>query len=231
MADTGSYFTPELFDFLRELDINNNRDWFLPNKGRYEQVVRDSVLAFVADVAPGLRRISAHLVADPKPVGGSMFRIYRDTRLSRDKRPYKTAVKIAFKHSEVPRGQTDPGNFLELRPGGGWAAGGVYMAEPAGLNRIRDAIIADPAGWQSIKERPGFEPMFGAPKGAYKRVPAPYPADHEFADDLRRRDFVWFRHFSETEVCASGFMDRYLDTCELASPFNGFLARALGLEW
>ena len=231
MTGATGHFTPGLFEFLREVEANNNREWFMPNKARYEHDVRDPVLGFIADLAPGLRGISRHLVADPKPVGGSMFRIYRDTRLSRDKRPYKSVVKMAFKHAGVPRGAADPGFFLELKPGGGWAAGGVYMADAAALTRIRDAIANDPGGWQAVRDRPEFLPMFGPPASALKNVPARYPADHPLADDLRRRDYVWHLHFPEADVCSPGFLDRYLAAGAVASPFNRFLARALALEW
>ena len=87
-----SHFTPELFRFLRQLKRNNNREWFAGNKQRYIDVVRDPLLQFIEDFAPRLHTITPHLVADPRPVGGSMFRIYRDVRFSKDKSPYKTAA-------------------------------------------------------------------------------------------------------------------------------------------
>jgi uncharacterized protein (TIGR02453 family) len=89
---TTPYFTPDLFRFLRELKAHNNRDWFQANKERYERSLRDPFLQLVSDLGPRLKAISAQFVADPKPVGGSMMRIYRDTRFSKDKTPYKTAV-------------------------------------------------------------------------------------------------------------------------------------------
>ena len=76
------YFRPSLFAFLRELQVNNNRQWFLENKGRYQSAVRDPMLEFIADFGPRLRTISRQYVADPRPIGGSMFRIYRDVRFS-----------------------------------------------------------------------------------------------------------------------------------------------------
>lgn len=87
-------FTRAAFTFLRELRDRNDREWFAANKERYEKVVRDPALKFIAAFAPKLAKISPHLVADPRPVGGSMFRIYRDTRFSRDKSPYKTSASL-----------------------------------------------------------------------------------------------------------------------------------------
>jgi len=82
MATKQAYFGPGLFDFLRQLRRNNNRDWFQANKARYERDVRGPALRFIEDVGPRLRQISRHLVADPRPVGGSLFRIHRDIRFS-----------------------------------------------------------------------------------------------------------------------------------------------------
>ena len=85
-----SYFGSELFQFLRELEKNNNKDWFLANQQRYETTVREPPRHFVGDFGPRLHKISSYYVADPRPVGGSVIRINRDTRFSADKSPYKT---------------------------------------------------------------------------------------------------------------------------------------------
>ena len=84
-----AYFNAALFQFLIDLRFNNNREWFQANKQRYEADVRDPMLRFIADVGPHLRAVSKRFVADPRPRGGSLFRIYRDVRFSKDKRPYK----------------------------------------------------------------------------------------------------------------------------------------------
>src|SRR5438105_12571000 len=89
-----AYFSPGMFRSLEKLKRNNNRDWFAAHKGEYEEHVRNPMIRFVSDFGPRLRKISSHLVADPRPVGGSMFRIYRDTRFSRDKSPYKTHIGV-----------------------------------------------------------------------------------------------------------------------------------------
>jgi uncharacterized protein (TIGR02453 family) len=225
------HFTPALFAFLRELAANNNRTWFLANRGRYEAEVRDPTLGFIGDVGPHLLEISPHLVADPKPVGGSMFRINRDTRFSRDKSPYRTAVGISFRHDQVGRGQPDPGFYLRLAPGGAVAAGGLYHADTATLKRVRDAIVTDPAGWRRATTGGRFAPMFGPAAESLRRLPHGYDPQHPFAEDLRRKDYVWHVSFTEQEACAPDLLDRYLEACRAASPFSRFLSGALGLEW
>src|SRR5437879_2048244 len=95
---SGSYFSPEFFKFLRGLSRNNNRVWFRKNKQRYERYVLAPSLRFTKDAGAELRAVSPYLVADPRPFGGSLFRIYRDIRFSKDKSPYKTNVAMEFWH-------------------------------------------------------------------------------------------------------------------------------------
>ena len=89
--------TPGTFGLLRELALHNDRPWFEGNKDRYLREVRDPLLRFVAAFAPRLARSSSHMVADPRPVGGSLFRIYRE-HFSKDKTPYKTHAGMSFRH-------------------------------------------------------------------------------------------------------------------------------------
>src|SRR4030095_12093923 len=92
------YFTPAIFKFLTDLKKHNDRDWFKANKPRYEECLLQPALSFISDFGPHLHKVSKHFVADPRPVGGSLFRIYRDTRFAKDKSPYKTHVGIHFRH-------------------------------------------------------------------------------------------------------------------------------------
>src|SRR3989304_1516881 len=103
-----AHFTPGLFQFLKDLKSHNNRDWFEKNRPRYEADVKGPLLRFIAHLDAQLRRISPHVTADPRPVGGSMFRIHRDIRFSRDKSPYKTNVGAHFHHLRAGRGAPTP---------------------------------------------------------------------------------------------------------------------------
>ena len=95
---TQTHFTPELFQFLLELRTNNNREWFQDNKGRYELHVKEPILQFIQDFEPSLHSVSTRFIADARANGGSMFRIYRDVRFSKDKSPYKTQAAVQFRH-------------------------------------------------------------------------------------------------------------------------------------
>ena len=111
------YFTREAFGFLVDLSHNNNKEWFLENKGRFEKHLRDPFLALIGDLVTPVRGISKHLVVDARAHGGSMMRIHRDTRFSKDKSPYKTNVAAQFEHAKGGDGAA-PGLYLHLAPGG-----------------------------------------------------------------------------------------------------------------
>src|SRR5919108_5303570 len=142
------YFTPAFFDFFRELKRHNNRPWFEKNKARYEREVRDRLVAFVLAAGPRIRKISPRFRADPRPVGGSIFRIYRDIRFSKDKTPYKTAGALHFPHEQ--RSGSAPTFYLHLEPGSVYSGVGIWHPEAAALGRIRDAIVAQPQRWKSM---------------------------------------------------------------------------------
>jgi uncharacterized protein (TIGR02453 family) len=225
-----SYFTPALFDFLRQLKKNNNRDWFQKNKTRYESDVRDPALRFVSAAGPGLKKISPHLVADARPVGGSLFRINRDIRFSADKSPYKANVGMSFGHDQG-REATAPGFYLHLEPGESFAGGGIHMADNSTLNKVRDAIVADSAGWKRTVGAPQFASMFTNMGETLKRAPQGYDPNHPLVDDLKRKGYTWHARYSEAEVCRPDFLNRYLEACRTAAPFTRFLARALAADW
>ena len=131
-------FSPELFAFLADLRANNDREWFAANKQRYEQALLEPALDFVVDFAPRLEKLSPHFLADPRPSGGSLFRIYRDTRFAKDKTPYKTNAGIHFRHERAKEAAA-PGFYLHLAPGEVFAGGGMWHPDTATATRIREA--------------------------------------------------------------------------------------------
>jgi uncharacterized protein (TIGR02453 family) len=225
-----AYFTPALFAFLTELRVNNRRDWFTQNRARYESDVRDPALRFIADVGPRLSEISEHIVADPRPVGGSLFRIHRDVRFSADKSPYKTAVGMSFGHDRGREGPA-PGYYLHLEPGESFGGGGVHMPDGPTLKRLRDAIVDDSAAWSGIVDDPAFAPMYVSMGETLRRAPQGYDPAHPRIEDLKRKGHTWHVRFSEAEVCSPALMDRFVDACRTAGPFTRFLAEALGAAW
>lgn len=220
-----TYFTPEMFHFLKQLKRNNRRDWFLRNKPRYETLVREPCLRFIADCAQPLYEISAYLVADPRPQGGSLLRIYRDIRFSHDKRPYKTNVGMHFSHSGARKDIHVPGYYLHLEPDGCFAAAGSWHPDTRSLLRVRQAIVRQPDTW--AKARRGLE-LEG---DALSRPPRGFDPNHPFIEDLKFKDFIVSLEFSQAEVCRPRFLAEFLKACRRMSPLVEFLARAQGLKY
>jgi uncharacterized protein (TIGR02453 family) len=223
-------FSPALFAFLRELREHNDRDWFKANKDRYEEAVLEPALRFVSDFAPRLERISRHMVANPRPVGGSVFRIYRDTRFSRDKTPYKTHAAIHFRHEEA-RSAHSPVYYLHLEPGNVFAATGVWRPERESLAAIRAGIAADPRGWRRVTRGKGFAEGFQLRGDSLKRPPAGFDADHPLIEDLKRKDFVAVAALDERSATSRGFLDEFTATSRASAPYLRFLCKTLGLPF
>ena len=220
-----AYFGPGLFHFLRDLELNNDRGWFQVNKDRYEAQVKDPMLRFIAAFGEHLHAISPHIVADPRPVGGSMFRIYRDTRFSQDKRPYKTNVGAHFRHS-VGKDAHAPGFYVHLEPGGCMAGGGLWHPDPAALQQIRDRIAGHPDAWQAV-----LATGIVVEGESLKRAPSGYDAQHPFVDDLKRKDFYAMTHLSEAQICHPRFLEQFAEICRATVPLMAFLTDAVGLPW
>src|SRR6185369_8279265 len=169
-----SYFTPALFKFLRDLQKNNNRPWFLTHKEQYEKVVRNPLLDFIGEVGPHLRKISPNIVADNSPTGGSLFRIYRDVRFSKDKSPYKTHASA---HFPLSRGKDvhSPGFYLHLSPAEVFTGGGIWHPEAPVLGQIRDYLIHHPKQWKTILSDKTFKKHCTLEGDKLQRPPKGYP--------------------------------------------------------
>ncbi len=225
------HFSPEFFRFLRQLHENNNRPWFEKNKERYLDSVRDPMLAFIADFAPKLARISKHLVADPRPSGGSLFRIYRDTRFAKDKTPYKTHAAARFGH-EQGKDVHSPGFYLSLGLDGVHLGSGIWRPDGPGLQGIRERIVADPARWKRIRDGKPFKSGGLVLEGeSLKRPPKGFDPEHPLIDDLKRKDFVGMLNLTEKDACAPDFLDRYVAFCKSATPLVRFLCEGVGVPW
>jgi uncharacterized protein (TIGR02453 family) len=219
------HFTPALFAFLRELDQNNNRDWFAANRARFIADVERPMLAFINDFAPALRSISPAYIVDRRRIGGSMYRIYRDTRFSEDKRPLRTWVAARFEHEARRKVESVPGFYLRLGIDQCIAGGGVYHIERSGLTRVRQRIIDLPDEWRRAKA--GLE-IQGE---QLKRGPAGFPTSHEHIEDLKRQQLYILTQLAEADVVAEGFLDRFTEACVRAAPLMEFQTKALGLRW
>ena len=222
-------FGPGLFRFLADLRENNDREWFAANRDRYDNELLEPALAFIEDFAPLLEEISPHFRADARPSGGSLFRIYRDTRFSKDKTPYKTNVGIHFRHEHAKDAHA-PGYYLHIGPGEVFAGGGSGTRPP----RRRRAFARhrrDPERWRRATRRGAFTTRLELGGESLKRVPSWADAEHPLADDLRRKDFFGSAALTEKDVVAPGFVDQYAQICSPLTPLMKFLCDALEVPY
>ncbi|MBI3606277.1 MAG: DUF2461 domain-containing protein [Nitrospirae bacterium] len=226
----GLYFNANFFKFLTELKMNNNREWFTANKSRYITEVRNPCLDFIHDFAPYLEKISRHYVADARPSGGSLFRIYRDARFSKDKNPYKTMAGIHFRH-EMAKDAHAPGFYLHLEPGNIFAGAGIWHPEREPLHRIREAIATHPKQWKAILADKKFKTTHKLWGESLVRPPAGFDPDHPLIEDLKRKDFVSIAELSEKDVRSIDFIDRFARLCQTSAPLTKFLTVSLDLRW
>ena len=225
-ARGASSFSPELFAYLRDLKRHNRREWFLENKARYEAAVKEPALQFIADFEPHLRKISPEFLAIPKAVGGSLFRIQRDVRFSKDKSPYKTHVGIRFLHRHAKNVHA-PIFYLHLEPGGSFAAVGVWHPEPPTLEKIRQAIVEDPRGYKKATEAARFRKRFEVGGDALKRPPRGYNPEHPLIEELKRKDFVASCPLDEGDIVRPGFDRRLAEIWRDGAGYVRYLCRAL----
>ena len=224
------FFTPQLFAFINELKEHNDRDWFKANQQRFEASVREPALDFISEFSEPLSKVSKHFTADARKVGGSLFRIQRDIRFSKDKTPYKTHVGIHFRHVATKDDVHAPGYYLHLEPSGSFAALGLWRPATDHANALRQAIVDDPRRWKRTTRSQAFGDLYGELEGeSLKRPPRGFDPDHPLLEDLKRKDFIASTRFTQKQVTSAGFMDDYAATLKTGAPFMKFLCEAIGV--
>jgi len=186
------------------------------------------MLRFIGDLAEPLRRISPVIVADPRPVGGSLFRIHRDTRFSKDKSPYKSHIGAFFRH-RAARDVHAPGFYLHLEPGRVFAGAGLWRPDSPARQRIRTAIVDNAGLWRKITRGRAFRAAGSLEGESAKRPPRGFDPEHPLIEDLKRKDVTVIARWDENEALRPAFLQRYLRFCRATAPLNEFLARALDL--
>ncbi|HPF70752.1 MAG TPA: TIGR02453 family protein [Candidatus Krumholzibacteria bacterium] len=225
MADR--HFTPALFAFLRDLKANNDRAWFAENRDRWLADVRDPCLRFITDLGAPLMAVSPAFRADPRPQGGSMFRLHRDIRFSKDKSPFKTAVGLHFRH-ENGRDAHTPGFYLQLEPGNCFAAVGLWRPDGPSLKLVRDRLAADPDSWRRAVGGKAFKAAFEVSGESLVRVPRGYPADHPLAEQLKLKDITAWAPLTQKQVTSEGFLDGFAGLCRTGGSLVQWICGALG---
>jgi uncharacterized protein (TIGR02453 family) len=232
MASKFEGFPNETFKFLKDLKKNNDRDWFNANKQRYKDFVVAPMVSFIEAMDGRLAKVSDCFVADPRPNGGSMFRIYRDTRFSHDKTPYKEHIACHFRHM-AGKDAHAPGFYVHLEPTEVFFGGGVWHAENAVVNQIRQAIVDDPDGWKAATRKKSFRDRFGGMSDGdmLKRPPQGFDADHPFIEDIKRKDFFGIQTVKPQLARTPKFIDEVTGAFVALKPLMEFLTVAVGLSF
>ena len=223
-------FGPELAAFLQALRSNNERGWFTANRERYEETVREPARAFVRAMAPALAAISPHFWADDRRTGGSLMRIHRDTRFSRDKTPYKTNVGIQFRHA-LGRDVHAPGFYVHLEPGSAFLGAGVWRPDSSALFMIRARIDEEPDTWREVRDDEAFRAAFRLGGDSLKTMPRGFARDHALAEDLRRKDFIALHELPIGDALGPEFPDLAAARMRDSDGFMRFLCEALDVPF
>ena len=224
------HFTSATYAFLRDLSANNDREWFAANKGRYVDKVQEPALEFINDFGPRLARISPHFTADARIVGGSLFRIHRDTRFAKDKTPFKKNTGVQFRH-EAAKDAHAPGYYLHIEPSGTFMGVGLWRPETAVAYGIRRHIADNPSDWRRAAYGTAFRETFSLGGDSLVNPPRDFDPDHPFVDDLKRKDFIASASLPQKAVTSDDFIDHFDELCRTATPFMRFLCDAVGVPF
>jgi uncharacterized protein (TIGR02453 family) len=217
-------FSAGTLRFLRALKRNNRREWFNAHRDDYEAFVRAPMTAIVEQLAEDFRELAPELVASPKL---SMYLIYRDTRFSENKAPYKTHVAAVFPPRGLPKHE-GAGVYFHISPDEVWIGGGMYAPQTPQLHAVREHIAANHRRLRSIIESPGFRRQIGTLEGErLQRVPRGFPKDHTAAEFLKFRQFLAGRELPASVATSSKFYGTLLGVFRQVVPLTRFLNEPL----
>ena len=210
--------------FLKDLSKHNDRDWFEKNKHRYLNA-KETHEQLIGDVLKELARLDGALGnLEPKKL---IFRIYRDVRFSKDKRPYKTNMGAGFS----PNGKLveEPGYYLHIEPGKSFVAGGIYMPNAENLAKIRQEIDYNTDAFNKIANAKKFRSLFKSfdDSDKLKTAPKGYPKDHPMIEVLKLKSIIVSKDLSDKEVLDKKLAKKVAEYCREIKPLNDFIKNAL----
>ena len=223
-------FTKATFKFLDELAANNNRAWFEENKPRYESLVRGPALEFIAAMAPAFDKFAPHFRTDPRKMGGSLMRVFRDTRFSRDKTPYKTNIGIQFRH-ELGKDVHAPGFYVHIATDECFFGAGCWHPDPDALGKMRDLIVENPKKWFAVRDDKKLAAHWIFAGDSLSRPSRGYAASHVAIEDLKRKDFIALADLSKAEAIGPELVKLAAARFSTAVPLMRFLCEAVGAQY
>jgi uncharacterized protein (TIGR02453 family) len=231
MDETFAGIPKDFFAFFRELKSHNERAWFEANKPRFRESVQAPMTALITGMAPHLRRVSKHFTADPRPNGGSMFRIYRDVRFSNDKRPYKEHAACHFRHA-LGKDVHAPGFYMHFAPGEVFFGGGLWMPEAHALTKVREALAANPPAWGKATHDKDFIARFGGVRGeSLMRPPRGFDAQHPLIEDIKRKSFYAMQQAPQSLAQSPKLVEEVASAFRAIAPVMRFLCKAVDVPF
>lgn len=213
-----------ILKFLKELAKNNNREWFEKNKPTYLEA-KVEFENFLEAFHKELLKFDEGLAGlNPRKLG---FRIYRDVRFSKDKRPYKVNMGAGF--SPGGKMMQEPGYYIHIEPGKSFVAAGLYMPDPANLAKIRQEIDYSAKDFLKILNDKKFKKYFDGLDDfdRVKTAPKSYPKDHPQIEILKNKSYISSHNFSDVEVKDKNFAKHVAEVCKAIKPLNDFLKEAI----
>ena len=229
-AERYAKFDRATITFLTELKSNNNRDWFNENKTRYEEQVLDVALRFIQSMQDPLTEIAPCFTAIPKRMGGSLMRVYRDTRFSKDKTPYKTNIGIQFRHEQA-RDVHAPGYYVHIDPDQVFLGAGMWRPAPDALRGIRERIAEKPGEWERVRDDKTFKRHFKLGGEVLTRPPRGFDKEHPQIADIRRKDFIAVKNMTLDDALNPKFQQKVETSFKSATGYMEFLCRAVNVPF
>jgi len=215
----------ESLEFLKDLAANNNREWFLENKGRYDKA-RENVIEFTVELLGEMHKVDPAIdeTLDPKKC---VMRIYRDIRFSKNKTPYKNNFGISLPTTGTKLGGAE--YYLHIQPGKSFIAGGYWMPEANHLKAIRQEIDYNGHDLTAIIDNPEFVKLFGdfRVQDKLKTLPRDYAADNENIELLKLKSFIAMHSLTDKEIMSDKAADTIAQLCSKIYPLNVFLRNAI----
>lgn len=216
-------FSPAALDFLAELREHNDREWFTPRKAVYEEQLRLPMVELVRAIHGHMLNFAPQYVGDPAKC---VFRIYRDTRFSKDKTPYKTHIAASMGHNSM--GKTGAGYYFAVSPEGVEIGGGLYSPDPAELLAVRTRIAEDPAEFRKTCESPKIRKLLGELQGeSASRPPKGFAADDPAVDLIKRKQYIFFAHLEAALATTPKLLPEVAKRFEAMTPLVQYLNGAI----
>lgn len=230
MAGRYATFSPASIGFLSELKANNNRDWFNDNKHRYEEHVLDVALVFIQSMQEPLAEFAPRFTAIPKRMGGSLMRVYRDTRFSKNKTPYKTNIGIQFRHEQA-KDVHAPGYYLHIDPEQVFLGAGMWRPASDALRGIRERIAEKPREWTRVRDDKRFARHFRLGGESLTRPPRGFDKAHPEIEDIKRKDFIAVKDMELADATHARFQQKVETAFKAADPYMRFLCKAVNVPF